>query len=591
MADVKPVTPGLKAEMNDTRSAPDEATKKRLTGDLDKVAKGDVGNINSVNDQMKKSGMWDQDVDVSKLPESLRSSAPKGAKKWSDVANGAAEAGWKHLDTLIGEQVKGNFSRESELIGLLDGQGAELNTGNIRVMDTADGRLNSAKDYIKTLTKVPGGDPKKLTVSGVVAQLHFTKFDQSPTHEGALMKNFEIVAKGKHDGAAGLAAAINGGKVLGRDGKPINGASKIAYEYIASGSKLDKLLGENKYDITYGKLLDIVHNEGTSSSSDKKDSLSKNLAKLSAAIDPMLIDNSPGNDRRTIMQNLDGLGKDLDVNNPNSKFSEINTLYGRVIDDINALQGMDINSPSHNEFMKETVRDLEEIQNKTGRFFEKAGNYFSMAKDNMKNIQKREEKEAMWNAIAMAFSGLAALGSIGFGVSNGFAVAKQFKAGGFVNTLKGNSPALFGSGTLFANNAANVGIAADKQSMLQDLMKLSPDLAKFGGNLSTANSYLKKAYEGMVTNVAAAEYHINNWDRYEKYMAWATKKENRDKSSLYNKDANDSAYDGPMPYRFWKPGEFSNERGVPLSLYRVFMGGRGATKLELKAPPPPDWAK
>jgi hypothetical protein len=530
---------------NDYKPKDDKSAE--LAKDVTSLANGKVGDAENIQKKIDQYKLGDQEVP--KDPSLKDFMNESGKTTWNDLKKNAENIGWKKLDDMISASAHGDHSKDEELMkNFVTGSGSQRNTGNIDIRDVAGDRLTKTKEFLDT-----NKFGRNTSVANAIINAGKT-WDNDPKNAKDLMKDFEFVANGKSDGAATLADAINSGKA------GVKSTDKIDPSLIKPGGAADKLLGD-KTDITYGQLIDRVHNEGTTAQSDLKDKLTRDVAALNAAIDPMFIPGSPGNDFTTIQQNLEKMMKDLDPNDPKSKFSEINALYGKVFDDINQLAEMGIKSPSNDKFMKDLTDDIVGIQDKTAKFFDRAAEYFDKVSENVAGIKDKAQKEQLYNTLFLVFGSVASLGSIGFASSNGVATGRQFKAGGkeggpgkFVNALKGNAPALFGSGTLFANNANLVGISADRIASIKNMLKNVPGVPpNIGEQLQNTSANITGAVDKMVNRMQKTDYELYNKDRWQAYTQWALK--NRDKSSLFNDKANDSAYDKPMPYVFWKPGQ------------------------------------
>ncbi len=561
--------------------------EKRAAADLEKISNGYIGDIRSVDEGLDSNHLVHEKVDVAKLPENLRNLAPD-AKTWGDVSKKAADAGWKKLDSMLAANLKGDFKNQDALLDMITGKGSQLNTANVIIKDTPEDRLKETKELIKKTDGLPGGD--KLSVAGLVGYTQLNKFDTAPRDEAALMKNYELVAKGKTDGISEIANALNSGKVKTLNGDVLKNDTKVNWSIAGPEVLKHAPKDEQKRkDMNYGQLLDVVAENSRAGSQDKKTNVTAKLEALATKLDGVWPDTA-GNDRRSIVQTLESVKGKLDFNDPNSFINEVNNTYGEIANDLNALKELDLSLPANKEWMAQIQTKAENVVKKTGAFFEAGAKYMDQAKDNLKNIENAEEKQQISNIVSGVFSGMAAIGSIGFGWSNGAAI--KLKQGGFGSKTawtQGNGPAFFGSNTLFANNLAQTALTADRAKQLENLKKVSPDIAGFADTLKEGPKYLAESMGKLIGSTAATDYYINNKTRYDDYIAWA--RDNKDKSSIFG-NGNDSEYKGAMPYRYWQTGEYAKTEDA-MKLYHPPPGGRGGGNAPLrpKDPPPPDWAK
>ncbi len=567
---------------------PNEADVKRLTGDMQKIEKGYVGDLSSVENQMKEKGMWEEKVDLAKIPESLRNGA-SSAKTWGDVFKGAAETGWKNLDTILSSTLKGDNTHKDALMDMISGKGSHLNTANIKIMGTDESRLKETKKELNLAANLPT-DRDKMTVSLIPGYASANVYTGEPKDEVELLRNYDLVAKGKTDGIPKITEALEGGQVKGLDGKVVTGGTVIsnsALAFVPPGSELREVVeasGLKGDKLTYGKLLDYVAENSRDNLTNLKAGIAEDLSSLTSAVDSMLIPGSAGNDRATLFQNMEKLSKEFDPNNKNGKLAFINEKYGELADKLNSFTAQDLSNPANKRYLEDLQKDMIKVQERTANFFNTTAGFFDQAKGNMKQIESREEKERIANIISGVFAGLAAFGSMGFVWSNSGAVIKQLGGAARTNdnwgaAFKGNLPALFGSGTLFANNAVQTGVNGNRQAMQDYLKKTFPNIS--AGIGTEVSSNLKEAWGNMMKSYAETDYYLNNRQRFKDYAHWAYS--NRQYSSLFG-NGDDKGYKGPMPYVFWKPNSSK--------VSDVFAGTRYSTYMDIKDSflVKPDWS-
>ena len=190
------------------------------------------------------------------------------------------------------------------------------------------------------------------------------------------------------------------------------------------------------------------------------------------------------------------------------------------------------------------------------------GDFIDLGIENAKDIKSQQERDQRMAMITSVLTGVGALGSIGFGISNGLAVAKQFKGGGLVGALTGNAPALFGSGTLLANNTGAAVMNGEKAAQISTLIQQHPNLAGLGAAMTDKDSLLGGSDLGVpvarvLTSAAKADYILNDDQRLKSYMEWA--EAHPKDASIYTPGATDSGYDGVMPHQWWTSGQFQTD--------------------------------
>lgn len=472
-----------------------------IDGHAGRIEAGHIGDADDIQKKIDAAGLGDVDVSQLGLPSSLTDHLNKeGGTTLNQLINSVDDVGAHKLDDLIDAASKGDHSKDEELSALLSGSDSNPSTGNVLLANARPEMLPKTQAYIDSLgDRVPGGDPKALDL-GAATQLAHGAFDENPKDVGSLMNGFERLASGKSDAAATLADAVNSGSA------GVHPDDKIDPDWIVPGSSLDKVL-DGKTDITYGQLLDIAHNEGTTAQSDLKDKLTRDLADLNSAVDPGFM-MSPGNDPLTVQQNLERVTKELDPSDPNSKLNQISDLSNQVSDDMAKLANMGIKSPSNDSFMQDVTNQIGKLQGKTEDFFSGATDFFKQASGNIDGIRDRQKKEELYNAMGAAFSGLAVLGSVGFGVSNGLATARQLNTS-LSAAAKGNGPASFGSGTLFLNNSVQAGIAGDRLQTLQDQASLNPSMQPLVDQINAGGANLSQSFDDMAQSMRDTYANLN----------------------------------------------------------------------------------
>ena len=129
-----------------------------------------------------------------------------------------------------------------------------------------------------------------------------------------------------------------------------------------------------------------------------------------------------------------------------------------------------------------------------------------------------------------------------------------------------NLPALFGSGTLFANNAVNTGINADKWASFEKTFKninMSQDqINHIKEGLNFSRGAFSKGMENLELAQRRIDYRSNEKSRFHDYYNWAMLHQSQ--SSMYG-DGDDSAYTGAMPYKTWKTHQWTWSQGPQLN--------------------------
>ena len=543
----------------------DNAVKEQqAVKDVSTLYNLDVGHAENVNNKIKDAGLTDKTVDKNVLNDDLKGlydSAKNDKLTWGGLSKIAEDRGWKQIDSEFKKIADGDFSNArygGTLYKLFTGSGADLNTANIKVNSTIADRLPQMKDHLRANGNW-GWSDDKVTIASAFTLVEANSWNKKPGNAAEFMHDASMVADGKVDGIALLGQAVNEGWA------GIKNTDKIASEWIIPGSNLDKLLSkdapgadpESRYNINYGQLIDRVSHEGDTRYDNTTNELTQHLSELNGLITPDMGLGSPGNDSKTVSENLASLAKHLDANDPNSRVSQISAKYEQIYADMKKLDDMGITqSPANKEYIEARTKDILKAQEKTGEWFNNVAGYLNQATKNIGFI-KDEAKRAETNAILQTmFSGLAMIGSVGFGVSNGRAIFGSVNQWGKSGWKALNLPALFGSATLFANNAVNMGISASSLEHMKATWKNIGLSEEQITHMQEGLANSRGAYQGGLDNLALAqrrvEFSIAEEGRFNDYYRWAG--DNKDKSSLYNANADDSAYTGALPYKWWKPG-------------------------------------
>ena len=534
----------------------DQAVKEQqAVKDVSTLYNMDVGQAENVKNKLKEAGLTDKAVDKKSLNDDLKGlydSAKDDKLTWSGLSKLAEDRGWKQLDSEFKKIADGDFSNTrygGTLYKLFTGKDGELNTANIKVNSTISDRLPQMKDHLRSKGNW-GWSDDKLSVAIAFDLVEANSWNKKPGNAKEFMQNASIVADGKIDGIALLGQAINDGWA------GIKNTDQIATEYIVPGSNLDKLLGQDgtRLKLNYGQLIDRVSHESDTRYDNTTNELTQHLSELNALITPDMGLGSPGNDSRTVGQNLVSLAKHLDANDPNSRISQISAKYEQVYADMQKIGDMKItDSPANKEYLEARTKDILKAQEKTGEWFNNVAGYLNQAVKNIDYI-KDEARRAEANAVLQTvFSGLAMIGSLGFGVSNGRAIFGSVNQWGKSGWKALNLPALFGSGTLFANNAVNTGISASSLERMKSTWKnigLSEEqITRMQEGLANSRGVYQGGLEALELAMRRVDFTISEPDRFFNYFKWADK--HRNESSFFG-TGDDSAYKGQMPYKYWE---------------------------------------
>jgi len=477
---------------------------------------------------------------------------------WNQLKTKAEDYGWTKLDDMIDATVQGDHSHNSELTALTSGKGAELNTSSIEVDHTTSARLPKTKAWLASL----GDKGKGNTIGSAIGRAILGTFDNRPDNVVSLMRDFEMMANGKYDAAGRIKNAMEA-KSAG-----VGWGDQFAFEYVIPGSKLDQALGTgaNRFDrfkMTWGQAYNLVEPKSQAEYSGLVSRAEASGSTVLGLLNPANgFGFSPGNDITTIEQNITLAGKLLDPSNPQSLFGRMNTAYGQLGGDIQALLDSGAEIPKAEQDRLRTT--FEQIQGGTTALFNQIAGYMDMATQNLASARDRAKAEQLAGALITTFSGLAAFGSIGFGLSNGSAAMRQVGAeagavgGGIGPGIRnfnniGNMPALFGSGTLFMNNLNNLTISALHAGYLGGLIQSTPGFADTVETLKKGATTEQEALGKMIGSLVRLDYAVNDQQRFTDYASWAYS--HKDQSSLFG-NGDDSAYKGIMPYKGWETGKY-----------------------------------
>ena len=554
--------------------------EQQAVKDIRMLSDKNVGHADSVNSNLKNAGLTDIEVnpdsldsDLKFLHDTYKKLSPPGVKvTWGNLSWMATEHGWKELDNEFKKIADGDFSNTrygGTLYKLFTGSGADLNTANIKVNSTIADRLPQMKDHLRANGNW-GWSDDTLTVASAFSLVQANSWNKKPGNAKEFMQNASMVADGKTDGTALL------GQTLDEGWAGIKDSDKIASEFIVPGSNLDKLLSkdapdldpESRYDINYRQLVRSVSQEADTVLSSKQNEMTQDLSDLHALVNDADFLGSPGNDARTVIQNLEGLAGELDSTKPGSHISKIFDKYQEVYDDMKALDDLGIkNSPALTKWVEERMLDIVDLNKQTGEFLNDAANYLNQASSNLDFIEDQASKEQLTTALVTVFAGIAAIGSIGFGVSNGRAVfgsGQQWaNQGGWMAM---NLPALFGSVTLFTNNAVNTGVNADKLVSLEktfhNINMAQDQIDHIKEGLTFAREDFSEGIENLETAQRRIDYRVSEKSRFKDYYDWAM--QHQGESSIFG-NGDDSAYGGNMPYKTWETGQWTWRQGPGLN--------------------------
>lgn len=553
-----------------------------------------VGWARAVYDNLEKTGLLGKVVHKADLPPELQklydeyyaNSPSKDYFTWGDLAKMAEDRAWKMIDEQFMKIVKGDHSEFTEFFkNVFRGSDA---TSNIIIAHTADGRLTEMKKYLESVNYW-GQDRNTVRLSSAFFDASQKTWNNRPTTEYELMQLFDMVARGKTDGIPIIAQALNEGWA------GVYGYSKISVAVIKPGSALDKLLGDkdpsdptSRFNLTYGQLLDRVAEEGRTASETALSTLTQRLSELHGLLaSPGFKLGTPGNDPRTILQNLDNLAKELDLENDNGLLAQIGAKYAEVYEAMMDVEALNISSsPSMKKYIEERVADILKLHESTGVVMDSIANYLTQTAENIKYIKDEAKERKVDTILAIVLFGASMLGSMGFGVSNWRAV---WGIGNQKEAHKGwykamNFPAFLGSMTLLSANSFNVGLNAKNIQSLQALFgKLNMSSDKLTGleeTLSTVKQAYEEAFENMELAMRRVDAIVNEPERFFKYLEWANN--NKQQSSFFNPGVgDDSGYDGPPPIKWWERYSTIVERLYAFGSMDDFWNDKNA----------PDWLK
>ena len=553
----------------DSKNFDQVVKEQQAVKDINTLYDMKVGDAESINNKIKDAGLYDKEVNRSVLDSTLKGVYDSHFKNnrtlrpltWGRLSELAEDRGWKQLDNEFMKIVNGDFSNARHggtIEKLLTGKDSALNTANIHVHRTIADRLPQMKDHLKNKDNWRWSEDR-LSIATAFDLAKATSWNNRPANAKEFMNNASIVADGKVDGIALLGQAVNEGWA------GIKNTDQIATEYIVPGSNLDKLLGQDgaRLKLNYGQLIDRVSHESDTRYDNTTNELTQHLSELNALITPDMGFASPGNDSRTVGQNLESLAKNLDADDPNSRISQISAKYEQVYADIKKLDDMGLDkSPAHKAYIENRVKDILKAQERTGEWFNNVAGFLNQAAKNIGYI-KDEARKAETNAVLQTiFSGLAMLGSCGFGLSNGRALFGNINQWGKSGWKALNLPALIGSTTLFANNAVNTGISASSLERMKTTWKnigmSEEQITRMKEGLANSRGAYQSGLDNMELGMRRVDYAISEKSRFHDYYDWAMK--HQGESSIFGK-GDDSAYRGKMPHKTWKTNFWKWQQG------------------------------